>query len=43
LLAQARPGVKIQLREIGEEESLMRYKKIVEAMRRVKVGLGNIG
>ena len=43
LLAQTRPGVKIQFREIGEEESLMRYNRIVEAMKRVKVGLGNTG
>jgi antagonist of KipI len=42
LLAQCRPGVKIKLREIGEEESLMRYNRIVEAMKRVKVGLGNL-
>jgi antagonist of KipI len=32
LLAQCRPGVKIQFREIGEEESLMRYNRIVEAI-----------
>ncbi len=43
LLAQTRPGVKIQFKEIGEEESLMRYNRIVEAMKRVKVGLGNMG
>ena len=42
LLAQARPGVKIQLREIGEEESLMRYNKIVEGMKRVKLGLNQL-
>jgi antagonist of KipI len=43
LLAQCRPGAKIQFREIGEGESLMRYNKMVEAMKRVKVGLGNLG
>ena len=43
LLAQTRPGVKIQFKEIGEEESLMRYNRIVEAMKRVKVGLSNTG
>jgi antagonist of KipI len=43
LLAQCRPGTKIQFKEIGEEESLMRYNRIVEAMKRVKVGLGNMG
>jgi antagonist of KipI len=43
LLAQCRPGAKIQFREIGEGESLMRYNKMVEAMKRVKVGLGNMG
>jgi len=43
LLAQTRPGVKIQFKEIGEEESLMRYNRIVEAMKRVKVGLNNKG
>jgi antagonist of KipI len=43
LLAQCRPGTKIQFKEIGEEESLMRYNRIVDAMRRVKVGLGNMG
>lgn len=42
LLAQARPGVKILLKEIEEEESLMRYNRIVEAMKKVKVGLGNL-
>lgn len=39
LLAQCRPGTKIQFKEIGEEESLMRYNRIVEAKNRVKVGL----
>jgi len=43
LLAQTRPGVKIQFKEIREEESLMRYNRIVEAMKRVKVGLSNTG
>lgn len=43
LLAQTRPGVNIQFKEIGEEESLMRYNRIVEAMKRVKVGRGNMG
>lgn len=43
LLAQCRPGAKIQFREIGEGESLMRYNKMVEATKRVKVGLGNLG
>ena len=42
LLAQCRPGTKIQFREIGEEESLMRYNRMVEAMKKVKVGLGNL-
>jgi len=43
LLAQTRPGVKIQFKEIREEESLMRYNRIVEAIKRVKVGLSNTG
>lgn len=43
VLAQCRPGTKIQFREIGEEESETRYNKMVEAMKRVKVGLGNMG
>jgi antagonist of KipI len=42
LLAQCRPGTKIQFREIGEEESVMRYNRMVEAMKKVKVGLGNL-
>jgi allophanate hydrolase subunit 2 len=43
LLAQCRPRTKIQFKEIGEEESLIRYNRIVEATKRVKVGLGNLG
>lgn len=43
LLAQTRPGVKIQFKEIGEEGGVLRFNKIVEAMKRVKVGLGNMG
>jgi antagonist of KipI len=42
LLAQCRPGTKIQFREIGEEESVMRYNRMVEAMKKMKVGLGNL-
>jgi len=43
VLAQCRPGANIQFKEIVEEESLMRYNRIVEAMKRVKVGLSNTG
>jgi antagonist of KipI len=43
VLAQTRPGVKIKFKEIGEEEGVMRFNKIVEAMKRVKAGLGNLG
>ena len=43
VLAQCKPGTKIQFQEIGEEESLMRYNKIIDAMSRVKIGLNNKG
>ncbi|MEY3577535.1 MAG: putative hydrolase subunit antagonist of KipI [Bacteroidota bacterium] len=42
VLAQCKPGTKIQFREIGEEESLKRYNKIVEGMKRVKLGLNQL-
>jgi len=41
VLAQCRPGTKIQFREIGEEESLIRYNRMVEAIKKLKIGLGN--
>jgi antagonist of KipI len=39
LLAQCRPGVKIQFREIGEEESEISYINLKQAINRVKFGL----
>ena len=42
VLAQCKPGTKIQFREIGEGESLMRYNRMVEGMKRVKLGLNQL-
>jgi antagonist of KipI len=39
LLGQCRPGVKIQFREIGEEESEISYINLKQAINRVKFGL----
>jgi antagonist of KipI len=39
VLAQCKPGTKIQFREIDEEESVMHYNRMDEAMKRVKVSL----
>jgi antagonist of KipI len=39
LLAQMRPGQMIQFSAIGEEESLLRYKKILEGLMMLKTGL----
>jgi antagonist of KipI len=39
LLAQCRPGVKIQFKEIGEEESEIRCKKTEKYLRLIKLNL----
>lgn len=40
LLAQARPGVKIKFKEIGEEESADRCKELSSRIKRLKSGIG---
>jgi antagonist of KipI len=40
LLAQTRPGVKIQFREIGEEESADRCKELSRSLKKLKSGIG---